>query len=60
MMRGGEKMIDEWFLVNDGWFTYYVNKKTGERKFALEAGDVEVDPLRQDDFWREEERHDTI
>ena len=47
-------MIDEWFLVNDGWFTFYVNKRTGKRKFALEDGDVEVDPPKQDDFWREE------
>lgn len=49
-------MSDEWFLVNDGWFTYYINKRSGERKFTLEAGDVEVDPPRQDDFWREEEK----
>lgn len=47
-------MADEWYEVNDGWFTYYVNKRTGERKFTLEDGDVEVDPPRLDDFLREE------
>lgn len=48
-------MSDEWFLVNDGWFTYYINKRTGERKFALEDGDVEVDPPKMDDFCRKED-----
>lgn len=45
-------MADEWYKVNDGWFTYFVNKKTGEKKFALEDGDVEVEPPKMDDFWR--------
>ena len=54
MMRGGGEMADEWYEVNDGWFTFYINKRTGESKFTLSDGDVEADPPRQDDFWREE------
>lgn len=49
-------MADEWYEVNDGWFTYYINTRTGERKFTLDDGDVEVDPPRLDDFLREEEK----
>lgn len=37
--------------MNDGWFTFYVNVETGERKLRLENGDKEV-PHRQDDFCR--------
>ena len=27
----------------DGWFTYYVNILTGEKKFTLDPGDIEVE-----------------
>lgn len=27
---------------SDGWFSYYVNVSTGEKKFQLDPGDVEV------------------
>lgn len=27
---------------SDGWFTYYVNVETGEKKWELESGDIEV------------------
>lgn len=29
-----------WKEYNDGWFTYFVNKKTGEKKYELDEGDV--------------------
>lgn len=38
----------EW---NDGFFTYYVNVETGEKKFRLEEGDILV-PFKADDFSR--------
>ena len=42
-------MARKYHKVNDGWFTYYVNVETGERKFQLEPGDIEV-PRKLDDF----------
>ena len=50
------KNMDEkkWYQFNDGWFTYYVNTVTGEKKMELEKGDIEVDALDHlDDFGRE-------
>ena len=32
-----------WKKFDDGWFTYYYNIETGERKFELEPGDIEVE-----------------
>lgn len=32
-----------YYKFNDGWFTYYVNVKTHEKKLELEEGDIEVD-----------------
>lgn len=29
-----------WRKMNDGWFTYFYNTITGERKFKLEDGDL--------------------
>lgn len=40
-----------YYLTSDGWFKFYVNVTTGEKKFKLDPGDVEV-PHRQDDFYR--------
>ena len=40
----------EW---NDGWFTYYINVETGEKKLRLEPKD-EVVPWVKDDFVKEE------
>ena len=40
-----------YYKFNDGFFTYYVNKATGEKKFTLDEGDVEVDS-NLDDFSR--------
>ena len=31
-----------WREFYDGWFAYYVNIETGEKKFKLEDGDVLV------------------
>ncbi len=41
-----------WYKFNDGWFTYYINKDTGEKKLHLEPGDVEVE-ASLDDFCRQ-------
>lgn len=35
-----------WKKFNDGWFTYYVNTETGERKFTLEDDDMK-DPYME-------------
>lgn len=40
----------EYYEWNDGWFTYYINIKTGEKKFKLEEGDKLVAPPKLDDF----------
>lgn len=41
-----------YYKTSDGWFDYYVNKDTGEKKFKLEEGDIEIDS-NADDFSRE-------
>ncbi len=41
--------MNTYYKFNDDWFTYYVNTQTGEKKFRLEKGDIEV-PRIQDDF----------
>ena len=35
--------MNKYYKFNDGYFTYYVNTLTGEKKFELEEGDVEVE-----------------
>lgn len=35
----------EW---HDGWFTYYVNVETGEKKLDLEPGDIIVSYIADD------------
>lgn len=37
-----ENNINKYRRINDGWFSYFINIKTGEQKFTLDAGDVEV------------------
>lgn len=32
----------KWRKFSDGWFTYYINVATGEKKLNLEEGDIEV------------------
>lgn len=45
-----------WHKFNDGWFTYFVNTLTGEKKFELEDGDIEVDGYDYlDDLYRGDE-----
>ena len=39
-----------YYQTNDGWFTYYVNIKTGKKKFTLDEGDVLV-YRKHDDFY---------
>jgi hypothetical protein len=46
--------MNQWYEWDDGWFTYYVNIDTGEKKFELEEGD-ELIPYnyKLDDFcWK--------
>lgn len=42
----------EYYKWSDGFFTYYINPKTGEKKLDLQGGDYEV-PAPADDFRRE-------
>ena len=39
--RGGR--FNMWRKFYDGWFEYYYNIETGERKFKLDPGDKLVD-----------------
>lgn len=34
--------MNEYYEVNDGWFTYYVNVVTGDKKFELSENDIIV------------------
>lgn len=47
--------MNKYYKFNDGWFTYYVNTETGEKKFELEEGDIAVE-ANFDDFVREENK----
>lgn len=46
------EMSNEYYKVSDGFFNYYVNKETGDKKFKLDKGDIEVE-RQVDDFIRE-------
>lgn len=43
--------INEYYELSDGFFTYYINAKTGEKKFRLDNGDLLVE-TNLDDFCR--------
>lgn len=46
--------MNQWYEWDDGWFTYYVNTETREKKLHLEEGD-ELVPYydKLDDFcWK--------
>lgn len=43
---------NRYYKFNDGFFTYYINVDTGEKKFYLDTGDIEVEP-KLDDFYKE-------
>jgi len=47
--------MNEWYEINDGWFTYYANVATGKKKFELEDGDILVE-RELDDFAELEEK----
>lgn len=43
--------MNRYYKTSDGWFDFYVNVKTGEKKLTLEENDVYVErPV--DDFFR--------
>jgi hypothetical protein len=46
-----ENQENKYYQVSDGFFTYFVNVKTGSKKFSLDEGDVQVDRCA-DDFIR--------
>ena len=43
--------MNKYYIFSDGWFTYYVNVVTGEKKFSLDKDDVLVEG-DLDDFSR--------
>ena len=43
--------MNKYYKFSDGWFTYYVNVATGEKKFSLDKDDVLVESYL-DDFNR--------
>ena len=43
--------MNRYYKLNDGWFTYYVNVSTGDKKFKLDEDDILIDH-RPDDFYR--------
>ena len=47
--------MGDWYEWDDGWFHYYINKDTGEKKFKLDPEDILVEPPKLDDFLRREE-----
>lgn len=45
------KKHNEYYPFDDGMFSYYINKDTGENKFELDPTDIEVE-AKLDDFYR--------
>jgi len=43
--------MNEYYIVNDGFFTYCVNKNTGEKKIKLDKND-KLTQIKHDDFER--------
>ena len=43
--------MEKYYEFSDGWFTYYINVKTGHKKFVLDDLDVLVES-NLDDFSR--------
>lgn len=41
--------MNKYYKFSDGWFTYYVNVRTGEKKLLLDEGDIEVPYKEQED-----------
>lgn len=44
-------MVSKFYRFSDGFFTYYVNIVTGEKRLSLGENDIEVEILK-DDFQR--------
>ena len=51
--RSAEAGNNQYYKEKDGWFEYYVNATTGEKKMSLDEGDVCVE-RNVDDFLRDE------
>lgn len=49
--RPAQSKDNEYYKTSDGWFDFYVNAKTGEKKFKLDKSDVCVE-RKSDDFHR--------
>ena len=45
-------MDNQYYKISDGWFTYFVNKTTGEKKFKLDETDDYVE-RKTDDLERD-------
>ena len=44
-------MNNKYYMVDDGWFTYFVNMETGEKKLTLDPGDEVIrKPLDLDQY----------
>ena len=41
--------MNEYYQFSDGWFTYYINAKTGDKKLTLDKDDILVES-NLDDF----------
>lgn len=39
---------NEWYRFNDGFFTYYINNVTFEKKLELDKNDKLVEPMLDD------------
>ena len=44
--------MNKWRKASDGWFDFYVNIETGEKKLTLDDNDVEEKTPKLDDFYR--------
>ena len=49
--------MNQYYKMNDGWFTYYINIHTGEKKFELDIEDELVES-NLDDFYRKRDNND--
>mgnify|MGYP000921565820 FL=1 len=51
IVKRKEDNMNEYYIMDDGFFTYYVNKMTGEKKFKLDKNDIFIS-INYDDFIR--------
>ena len=45
---------NEWYEFNDGFFTYYINNVTFEKKLKLDKNDKLIEPNLDDFYIRKE------